>query len=217
MRRHTIAGLMLTVLVCAVAVAALRDASETWAGILLSLTLLALGTSLIGVLHRREGKRAFWQGFALFGWGYLVLSQAPWFAEQVGPKLPSTALLGYAHGRLNPATGNVTGQFQDVFFSLGTSIDATSAGAATNPSVAVQPQPPPQGAVAVDFDFAFPTTPAPSPKPQLFTFFLAGTGNRDQFFRVGHCLFTLLAALLGGMIARWFHRTNREAVQQTHA
>src|SRR5689334_12956654 len=90
MKRHTIAGLMLVVLVVAVAAAALRDASDAWAGGLLLLTLLILGTAVIGVAYRREGRRAFWFGYALFGWGYLVLSQAPWFAEQVQPRLPTT-------------------------------------------------------------------------------------------------------------------------------
>lgn len=33
---------------------------------------------------------------------------------------------------------------------------------------------------------------------------LPGAANRDQFLRVGHSLFALLAGLIGGMIATWF-------------
>ena len=111
MRRHTIASLMAATLVVAVGIAALRNASETWAGIVLFVTLLLLGMSPLAILHRREGKRAFWQGFALFGWGYVVLTMAPWFADRVGPKLPTSQLLGYAHARLNPP------RFYPVFFT----------------------------------------------------------------------------------------------------
>ena len=35
-------------------------------------------------------------------------------------------------------------------------------------------------------------------------------GDLKQFQRVGHCLFALLAALVGSGIARWFHRSNLE-------
>src|SRR3954449_13576132 len=99
MRRFSIAALMLAVLVCGVAVAALKNASDAWAGALLLLTLLLLASAVFGVVYRREGRRAFWLGFAAFGWGYLALTQAPWFVEQIGPKLPTTLLLNYAHAK----------------------------------------------------------------------------------------------------------------------
>src|SRR4051794_17441258 len=102
MRRHTIASLMLATVVIAVAVAALKNASDAWVGGLHFLTLLLLGAALLAIPYRREGKRAFWLGFAIFGWGYLVLTQAPWFAEQVGPRLPTMHLLSYAHAKISP-------------------------------------------------------------------------------------------------------------------
>ena len=54
--------------------AALREATDQCDSGLFS---LALGLQLIAVLlavHRTEARRAFWIGFALFGWGYLSLS-----------------------------------------------------------------------------------------------------------------------------------------------
>jgi len=85
--RFSIAGLMGMVLVVAVGVAALRSGSEDWAGIVSALTLGLLGVALLGVLFRQGPRRAFWSGFALFGWGYLALTMAPWFSGEVGPRL----------------------------------------------------------------------------------------------------------------------------------
>jgi hypothetical protein len=204
MRRFSIALLMAVVLVCGVAVAALRDASDAWAGALLLLTLFLLGSSLLGILHRRDGKRAFWQGFALFGWGYLVLAQAPWFAEQVTPKLPTTQLLGYAHGKLNPSPA------QSAFnFALADSVAASST------DVFVLRAPPQAGGAS-----ARPVVKTTNVQPAyelIFTSLLPGAGNLDQFQRVGHCLFTLLAALTGAAVSRWFHRTGRAEPTPAHS
>jgi hypothetical protein len=101
MRRFSIAAMMMVVLVCVVAVAALRNASDTWAGVMLLLTLVLLGISVLGVLQRRGAKRAFWQGFALFGWGYFTLTMGPWFIDHVRPPLATTQWLEYLHERLN--------------------------------------------------------------------------------------------------------------------
>src|SRR3954469_14194500 len=66
--RLSLSGLMALVLVLAIGVAALRDASETWAGVVLLLTLGLLGVSVFGVIYRREARRAWWLGFAQFRW-----------------------------------------------------------------------------------------------------------------------------------------------------
>jgi hypothetical protein len=176
MRRFSIATLMAVVLVCGVAVAALRHASDTWAGVMLALTLFMLGIALLGILTLRDARRAFWQGFALFGWGYLALTTGPWAAEQVGPRLPTTHLLGYSFGRLYPEPG--------VIIDSPVIVSSPASSVKTHIEIAAD-----RGIV-----------------------FIAAGGNLDQFVRVGHCLFALLAALVGGLIARWFHRTDREAV-----
>ena len=85
--RFPIAGLMLAVLVVAVALAALRTASETWAGVMFLITCGVLCLAIVGVVCRDGPKRAWWLGFALFGWGYLLLAQ--WSTVN----LPTMALL----------------------------------------------------------------------------------------------------------------------------
>src|SRR4051794_39854476 len=99
MKRITIAWLMAAVGGVAVAGAALRDASEAWFGVLLTITLALLACAAFGVAYRRGAARAGWFGFALFGWGYLVLASGPWWAEQVQPALPTTQALAYLHAR----------------------------------------------------------------------------------------------------------------------
>src|SRR4051812_16850665 len=99
MRRFSIAGLMVVVLICGVGVAALVNASEMWAGVMTCATLLLLQVAILGAAFRREKKRAFWVGFAVFGWGYLLFSQN-WVPDAF--RLPTTRLLAMAHERMVP-------------------------------------------------------------------------------------------------------------------
>src|SRR5262245_14927427 len=71
--RFSIARLMAAVLVAALGFAALRNASEDWAGLMLLVTCGALMLALVGALCRGPDERAWWLGFALFGGGYLAL------------------------------------------------------------------------------------------------------------------------------------------------
>ena len=72
--RFPIAGLMAAVLVIALGLAALRNASGTWAGSTFLLTCAVLCLAVVGVVCRAGAERAWWLGFALFGWGYLFLA-----------------------------------------------------------------------------------------------------------------------------------------------
>ncbi|MBX6316320.1 MAG: hypothetical protein IRY99_25925 [Isosphaeraceae bacterium] len=204
MRRSSIATLMGVVLVCGVAVAALRDASDVWAGILLLLTLGWLGTAILGAFYRREGRRAWWVGFALFGWGYLALAFGPWSAEQVGPRLPTTQLLEYLHSKMDSkqeiqlarvwqTDRPVARVWQTDRPVTGYVVDAAALDVVVD---AASPNTVPTQA----------TTTRPSYLTQRLAFFLA-VSNLEQFRRIGHCLFALLAALIGAGIARRFQAT----------
>ena len=85
--RFPIAGLMSAVVVVPLGLAALRNASETWAGATFLSTCAVLCLAIVGVVCRGESERAWWLGFALFGWGYLIL--AFWSSLE----LPTMALL----------------------------------------------------------------------------------------------------------------------------
>jgi hypothetical protein len=61
----------------AVGVAALRFASELWAGVLLMPTLGVLGASVLAFHERTGSERAWWRGFVPFGWGHVALTMGP--------------------------------------------------------------------------------------------------------------------------------------------
>ncbi len=71
--RFTIAGLMGAVLIAAVGLSALRNASATWAGVMYLATYGVLGLAIVGAICRGFPERAWWLGFFVFGWGYLSL------------------------------------------------------------------------------------------------------------------------------------------------
>jgi hypothetical protein len=71
-------AMMLTVVgLTAVGFAALRVSSRLWACVCVSSAILALVVSIAGIIYRRGSTRAFWVGFALFGWTYLIVSLGP--------------------------------------------------------------------------------------------------------------------------------------------
>ncbi len=72
--RHNIASMLGAISFVAVGFAALREANDQWDSALFSLTLGFLLSTVLLAVHRTEARRAFWIGFAVFGWGYLSLS-----------------------------------------------------------------------------------------------------------------------------------------------
>ena len=75
----SIAGMMVLVLAVSVGFASLRFPSEPMAGAVLLLTLGAFALAVLAVVYRRGERRAFWLGFALFGWGYMALTAGAWW------------------------------------------------------------------------------------------------------------------------------------------
>lgn len=97
--RVTVAGLMGLVVVLGAGLAALKNASELWALAVRLFVLGLLATAILGALYRRGARRAWWVGFALFGWGYEAMECAPWSP----PETPSSrALLEGLYARLSP-------------------------------------------------------------------------------------------------------------------
>ncbi len=72
--RTTIPGLMIAVAICAVAITALRTASDLYLKMTYSAVTALLLFAIVAARFRRGNKSAFWFGFAVFGWGYFVLS-----------------------------------------------------------------------------------------------------------------------------------------------
>jgi hypothetical protein len=173
--RLTIRLLMGLVLFVAVGVAALRHASELWASLLLTAALLLFAVAALGAACSRGPRRAACGGFAAFGFGYLALCFGPWASTEVRPHLATSKLLDF----------------------VGAWISRTS------PPVFVTRKVPVLGDVP-HLGRLFATRVA-APGPARFAGIgpVAATAN-EPFVRVGHSLFALIFALLGGLVARYF-------------
>jgi hypothetical protein len=179
---------MTLIVLVAVGISALRFASDLWAGLLLLATLATLGTAILGVVYRRESKRAFALGFVLFGGGYLVMAIGPWFADHIEPRLPTTQALARLHSQVA---------------SRPTSMTLTSTAMPSGGSTIPLPN-----KITVDHAIPIGTTGNYTYIKRLVGFATPGASNYQPFLRVGHCLFAFLAGLMGGWVARWFQRTS---------
>ena len=76
--RFSLLGLMARVAYAALACAALRYSTETWASSIFTLAILSQMIAVLCVVLLRGQSRAAWIGFLVFGGGYLFLSSGPW-------------------------------------------------------------------------------------------------------------------------------------------
>jgi hypothetical protein len=105
--RLTTAWLMAVVLIIAIGAAALTRPSALWGSALFTAALGLLCTATALALVRHPSRRAFWVGFAVFGWPYFALA-FPWHQPNgINPPrlLSSTLLLGL------PPHGEAIGRF----------------------------------------------------------------------------------------------------------
>jgi hypothetical protein len=190
MRKFSIARLMAVIGLLGVFAAAIRNASELWSGIVLGATLLVLAVSLLGVVHRRGPERAWWLGFALLGWGYLVLVQGPWFSEKVGSVLPTSLALDDIHRRVveQPARSFAVRQWYEAADRL---LGRSDSGAETDRATTLGVN----------------STSEPPEAPSFWKVAIAGASDYYSFTRIGHCAFALLLGLVGAMISRRMGRT----------
>jgi hypothetical protein len=189
MKRPTILSLMGFILVLAVVITALRNADDFWAGGLLLGTPSILCIALIGALGGRERSRARRLGFAILGGGYFALAFLGLSAQDLA-RLPTTWLLIYIHAQVAPPplpTAVYTVSPSKVSLTVVT--NSAALGMTTNA----------------------PANPAASAASVRWGRLLPGAANLEAFSAVGHCLFALLAGLLGAAIAQWFrNRANVE-------
>ena len=94
--RFSIRSLLVFILICGVAFAALKESTDWWERGTFSLTVASLVVSVLLAVHRSGERRAFWLGFALLGCCYLGLTLIP----PVESRLISSRALAELHAKL---------------------------------------------------------------------------------------------------------------------
>lgn len=92
MFRFSLVSLLVAVPLVGLGCAALVYATPVWARIVVTATLAALLAAGVGAFYLPDKSRAFAGGFAICGWGYLLLSQQPWLENMKGDLLTTAAL-----------------------------------------------------------------------------------------------------------------------------
>ena len=200
MRRISIRALMGAVVVLAVALAALRNANDDWAGGMLLGTALMIGVATIGAFYQAGAKRAARLGFASFAGGYFALV----FLGLSEPKLaslPTHRSLTYVHNHVAP-----TIYISRILTSSGSSVGSgttvidpqnTGPTARVYPSMTLSQEA--SGGIKVGSKFRIGTPP--STTNSAWKAMLPGAANLEAFSTIGHCLYTLIAGLLGAAVA----------------
>jgi hypothetical protein len=197
MRRFSIRSLTAFIGVVAIGLAALRDANDLWAGMLLLLALAAVAIAMMGAVILRGGERYWWAGFAFVGAGYLAVAFGPWLSDTFQPQLGTTQLLRHAHDRMMASACPTLDEAE---------LAALRQRRLELRSTYLQVR----GRKESDPSLIFTTRELAKVEQQLAA--ADAVPAIDQFQRVGHSLFTLLAGLLGGTVAVWFYMRRERAL-----
>jgi hypothetical protein len=183
--RFSIASLLGLVVCVAVGFAALRAATDLWDSAVFSAALGLLLVSVLMAVHRTERRKAFWVGFAVFGWTGLLASLVP----PIEARLSTTKLLAYLD---SSALGR--GNVETLSIAIDTS---TSSASQSDLLVAISPS----------------ATAANTGRPLSVKLWDVATGKRvsansgttENFLRIGHSLIALLLGWLGGQVSKFLH------------
>ncbi len=152
--------------------------NEGWLGLLVFITAGLLGASILGTWHRQAKKKAFWQGFAVFGIGYMLMAFVPAFPYQAGVELPTNRIIKVVHAKLTGTPEDIRSSFAIMKIAEPSTSDTPAL-----------------------FDPDAKPKPAPAPASAF------GPGDVRQFTVVGHCGFTLVFAFIGSALSGWFYRS----------
>jgi len=201
MPRFSIRQLLAATAIVAVGCLALVKPSALLAAATMGAVALALLAAVILSIYRSGDKRAFWLGFTVFGWSYLLLCYGPIFTENNSPfgstrlvtARLATALYDRIHGQ---AVVQPTLAFTTTFAAVG-------APPPLPPPTPGVPQPAPSRAITVQV-----APPAPS---WPVTLQMATGPDRSDFLNAAHSLWALLFAVCGGWFAVWASRSRGDA------
>jgi hypothetical protein len=201
--------LFLVTAAIALGLVALRSASPTWVGAMMGLALLALAGSILLIIFRRAQQRAYWIGFATFGWLYAVLLAAGWWPVDPNSDVNSPYR---AHNFLTQQLSSATYHWLydkafEKYFASSPYTGMGGSGGYSGPYAG--------GAGSMYAGSGMPVGPgmggpAPIPGPPPGP-------NESDFVRVAHALWTLFFAAIGGCLAGWLYATGPGRIARSEA
>jgi len=215
--RFSIRQLLLGTTLVAVACVALRSASPAWVAALLGLMLLVLTAAVPLAIFRQGAQRAFWFGFALFGWLYILLLAYSWgldpntsHSNPFRPYSLVTAQLSSSGYMRMYAAASVppSGYYVPTITVPVTTYATVPATVMSDPAYIAAGSPPPiypgggspaSYTVYLGTNVATPTFNGPS---------------HDDFINVAHAFWAFLLALCGGWFTCWLYVTRPAAKKE---
>lgn len=182
----SIKGLLLAVTLTAFGLTALLNASWVWTSVVVSVTLLVLLTALLAIPCRPSPRRAFWLGFAIFGWGYLLILHTP-LGEAYQAGAPTTVVLEKAYEAINPEYERTEPDTPRILFSSGSRIEVHARPLRMRRD----------GVIPLDI---------PS----------KAVADKNEFHRLGNYLWAWLLALVGGVASRSFYLAQERRTKDPH-
>ena len=107
--RFNLRTLLAVIVFVALGLTALKLSNPGWAAATATVTAGVLLFALLGWMHGREARRAYWSGFAVCGWGYLALIYVAgnvWHAPP-GNQLATNDALEFMFRQFNPESEKI--------------------------------------------------------------------------------------------------------------
>ena len=232
--RFNIATVLGVISLLGVGIAGLRESDDLWDSGVFTLTIGVLFVSILLTVHRSNASRAYWIGFALFGWGYLSLTLIPstdsrLITRKALTHLDQANILGnhaMVRAVLDPdrmRAYNVSSE--DVMRAVtdysvnGSPRRPYHATVRTSPAIEVLTwngrynKPKQYGNIILkvnsDGELLRLKDVATVDLSAAFYSRGSGTGTTENFVRIGHSFLALLAAWLGGQFSRRLSRGSR--------
>ena len=215
MRRFSILTLMGFVLICAIGLAALRNANALWAGAMLTIIFLAMATAVMGALILRGGERYAWAGFAVFSSGYLAMTLGPGLNAPFRAHFGTTALLAYAQSQVAFASPSQAA-------TAGTRVSTRRANLVKRIATLEEATDGANDLILATLRSRLVALDAETERQRVllaaadqWRSFLPGAANAEPFFCVGHSLFAMCVGMGGAVVARILHarRERRRAAR----
>ena len=212
--QFSVRGLLVAVTLTAIGIAALLNASAWLEALAWGAVLLMLSCALLLVVYRREEQRAFWLGFVVFGGIYLFVVlysfTADWKNDLLTANplhynsLATTKVMSLAYEAAIPASRRqefvaIAGQFQGFPWNVNTVMGVTGT---TADSYAPDGGSTVQGLAALVPDGGTVTWSAGSVTTSNPSYVPLG-----KFISIGHTLWLLFIAAVGGKICQIIYRT----------